>query len=147
MVALGGVLLVSHSSASAARHLRRAFEMGSRTGTPVTGIVENMVGFACEICHSVKPLFPQGENSRVAREASVAIVARLPFDPRFAECSDRGTLFVHEFPEAPVAKQILETARRVEALVSSRGQAPSTAEAAPSMVAQQPQSPLPYSSG
>ena len=53
-------------------------------------------------------------GSRIVREADIPIVARLPFDPRFAESSDRGRIFVSEFSEAPIAKQLTEMARQID---------------------------------
>ncbi len=120
MVMPTGVLLVARPSADDARGLGRIFAMRARLALPILGVVENMVGFNCNSCRSVRPLFPEGEVSRVTREAGIEIVARLPFDPRFAESSERGRPFVQEYADAPIAKQIAEMARRVEALISAR---------------------------
>lgn len=115
-----GVLLVTRPSADDARGLARIFAMRKRLGLPTLGVVENMVGFSCNNCRSVRPLFPEGEVSRVTREAGIEIVARLPFDPRFAESCERGRPFVQEYPDAPLAKQIAEMARRVAAEINAR---------------------------
>jgi ATP-binding protein involved in chromosome partitioning len=113
---VNGILLVTRPSVSAARHVCSAFDTSTAMGVPVLGVVENMVGFSCEICRSVKPLFPEGETSRVVRERLVPLIARLPFDPRFAECSERGTPFVHQYADTPMARQLAEVARQVESL-------------------------------
>lgn len=115
-----GVILVSHPSANAARAMRRAFERNSAAGAALLGVVENMVGFSCDHCRSVRPLFPDGEVSRIAREAGLPIVARLPFDPRFAESSDRGKVFVSEYPDSPMAKQLIAMARQIETLLADK---------------------------
>jgi ATP-binding protein involved in chromosome partitioning len=127
LTALTGVLLVSHPSASAARHLGRTLKMGA----PVVGILENMVGFDCASCRSVRPLFPQGDTSRVARELSVPVLGRFPFDPRFAESCDRATVFVREYPQAPMTKQLGEAARAIELILAERTRAPRTEGPAP----------------
>ena len=115
-----GVLLVTHASGSAATAIRHALDINKDIAAPIIGAIENMVAFGCDNCRSVRPLFPQGETSRIAREAEIPIVARLPFDPRFAESSDRGRIFVSEFSETPIAKQLTEMARQIDALVTAR---------------------------
>ncbi len=115
-----GVILVTNPSANAARAAASAFEMNSKTDAALLGTVENMVGFTCDNCRSVRPLFPDGEISRAAREAEVQILARLPFDPRLAESCDRGKVFVSENPETPIAKQLIEMAKKIDALLAAR---------------------------
>ncbi|HXR25942.1 MAG TPA: P-loop NTPase [Candidatus Binataceae bacterium] len=115
-----GVILVTHTSGSAATAIRHALEMNKDIAAPIVGAIENMVAFGCDNCRSVRPLFPQGEAARIAREADLPIVARLPFDPRFAESSDRGRIFVSEFPDTPLGKQLTEMARRIDVILTAR---------------------------
>jgi ATP-binding protein involved in chromosome partitioning len=127
-----GVILVTHTSGSAAVAIRHALDMNKEIAAPIVGAIENMVAFGCDNCRSVRPLFPQGEAARVVREADIPIVARLPFDPRFAESSDRGRIFVSEFSEAPIAKQLTEMARQIDAILIARNRkAAEVAAAAP----------------
>ena len=115
-----GVVLVTHASGSAAAAIRHLLDMNKDIAAPIVGTIENMVAFGCDNCRSVRPLFPQGETSRIAREADIPVVARLPFDPRFAESSDRGRIFVSEFPDTPIAKQLTEMARQIDAILTAR---------------------------
>jgi ATP-binding protein involved in chromosome partitioning len=115
-----GVILVTHTSGSAAIAIRHALDMNKEIAAPIIGAIENMVAFGCDNCRSVRPLFPQGEAARVAREADIPIVARLPFDPRFAESSDRGKIFVSEFSDTPIGKQLTEMARQIDALLTAK---------------------------
>jgi ATP-binding protein involved in chromosome partitioning len=115
-----GVILVTHTSGSAAVAIRHALDMNKEIAAPIVGAIENMVAFGCDNCRSVRPLFPQGEAARVVREADLPIVARLPFDPRFAESSDRGRIFVSEFSDAPIAKQLSEMARQIDGILTAR---------------------------
>jgi ATP-binding protein involved in chromosome partitioning len=115
-----GVVLVTHASGSAAAAIRHALDMNKDIAAPIIATIENMVAFGCDNCRSVRPLFPQGETTRIAREAEIPVVARLPFDPRFAESSDRGRIFVTESSDTPIAKQLTEMARQIEALLTAR---------------------------
>jgi ATP-binding protein involved in chromosome partitioning len=115
-----GVILVTHPSGSGAVAMRHALDMNKEIAAPIIGTIENMVAFACDTCRSVRPLFPHGETSRIARDADIPIIARLPFDPRFAESSDRGRIFVSESSDAPIGKQLTEMARQIDAMLTAR---------------------------
>jgi ATP-binding protein involved in chromosome partitioning len=120
MAALDGVLLLSHPSADDANAARHAIEIGRAIGAPIAGIVENMVGFNCDGCRTTRPLWPDGDLHAVAREAAVPIIARLAFEPRLADSSARGVLFVREYGLTPTGKALADIASRVEALVPAR---------------------------
>jgi ATP-binding protein involved in chromosome partitioning len=115
---LTGIVLVSHPSESGLQASRAAMRAAARTHTPVIGIIENMTGFFCANCHSVRPLLPQGDMSALEREPGAQVIGRLPFDPRLAEACDRGVQFVREYPAAPLAKQLVELAGRLDELTA-----------------------------
>jgi len=126
MVALDGVLLLSHPSAQNSRATRQAIEIGRAIGAPIVGIVENMAGFNCDACRAVRPLWPEGDLHSVAREFAVPILARLAFEPRLADSSDRGVLFVREYGSTPTGKVLADIAGQVEAMVATRSRAADT---------------------
>lgn len=115
-----GVMLITHASGSGASALRHLLDMNKEIGAPIVGAIENMVAFGCDNCRSVRPLFPHGETSGIARAADIPIVARLTFDPRFAESPERGKIFVNEFPETPIGKQLTEMARQIDAMLTAK---------------------------
>jgi ATP-binding protein involved in chromosome partitioning len=123
MVSLDGVLLLSHPSEHASHAARHAIEISSSIGAPIVGIVENMIGFNCDGCRSVRPLWPEGNLHGVAREHKVPIIARLAFEPRLADSSDRGALFVREYASTPTGKSLLDLASQVEAMITTRARA------------------------
>src|ERR1700674_1658759 len=57
---LTGFVLLSHPSQLGVQSAKGALETAARAATPVLGIIENMTGFFCESCHSVRPLLPHG---------------------------------------------------------------------------------------
>ena len=119
MVSLDGVLLLSHPSEHASHAARHAIEISSSIGAPIVGIVENMIGFNCDGCRQVRPLWPEGNLHGVAREHKVPIIARLAFEPRLADSSDRGALFVREYASTPTGKSLLDLANQVEAMIAT----------------------------
>src|SRR5215469_3801497 len=123
MMTVDGVLLVTHPSAQDTAAARNAIKIGRATGIPIVGIVENMAGFNCDGCRSVRPLWPEGDLQGVAREASLPIMARLGFEPRLADSTDRGTPFVREHASTPTGKALADLANQVDAIVSARTRA------------------------
>jgi hypothetical protein len=125
-MALDGVMLLSHPSTQDTAAARRLMKIGSAIGVPIVGIVENMVGFNCDGCRSVRPLFPEGDLHGVAREAAVPILARLAFEPRLADSSDRGVLFVREYASTPTGKALADIANHVDVMIAARIRAADT---------------------
>lgn len=113
-IVIDAAIFVTQSSEVSWRATRGAIKIAAADKIPVLGVIENMTGFNCDSCHTVRPLMPGGNGAGMAHEAGVPILARLPFDPRLAESCDRGTIFVREYSEVPLAKHIVELARQIE---------------------------------
>lgn len=126
MMTVDGVLLVTHPSAQDTTAARNAIRIGRAAGVPIVGIVENMAGFNCDGCRSVRPLWPEGDLQGIAREASVPVLARLGFEPRLADSTDRGVPFVREHASTPIGKALAELANQVDAIVAARTRAAAT---------------------
>ena len=50
---------------------------------------------------------------------AIKLLGRLPFDPRFAESSDRGAIFVREYADTPLAKQLVAVALAIDQATAS----------------------------
>ena len=116
------LLLFTHSSELSARALRPAIGLASQHANGVIGVIENMAGFRCDGCHQVRPLMPYGAVAARVRDAGAALLERLPFDPRFAETCDRGVIFVREYAQSPLAKQIGALAQLIDKAAQARGE-------------------------
>jgi ATP-binding protein involved in chromosome partitioning len=125
---VSGALLLTHTSGLASAAMRKAFEYSLASGINFVGVIENMAGFNCEECRSVRPLWPEGEVASIAAGASVRLLGRLAFDPRLAESSDRGIIFVREHAATPTGKGLAEMAAQLETHLAAR-----TREAAPAL--------------
>lgn len=126
MMKLDGVLLLTHTSTQDTSAARNAMKIIGALGAPVVGVVENMVGFNCDGCRSVRPLWPEGDLHGIAREANVPILGRLAFEPRLADSTDHGVLFVREYASTPTGKVLAEIANQLEAIVAARTRAATT---------------------
>jgi Mrp family chromosome partitioning ATPase len=127
LVELAGVLIVTRPSDAAVRATQRAVETMVQAHVPVLGIVENMLGFNCDSCHTVRPLFPEGAAGGLSvQSGDTSIHARLPFDPRLADSCERGVLFVREYPDTPLAKHFAAIAQTVDRAISRHAAQQST---------------------
>jgi ATP-binding protein involved in chromosome partitioning len=118
-----GIVMVSHSSAQSVKATQQAVRVARRIDVPVIGLIENMAGFNCDGCRSVRPLMPEGNLAGAASDLELPVIGRLPFDPRLAEASDRGRLFIHEFADTPLAKMLIDIAATIERLASAHRRA------------------------
>ena len=116
---LTGFVMLTHPSQLGVESAKTGLEVASRAGVPVLGLIENLTGFYCESCRSVRPLLPHGEMAAMVARKGPPIIGRLPFDPRLAEACDHGVPFVKEFADAPLARQITEAAGRIEELLAT----------------------------
>ncbi len=104
------VLLVSIPSALARGVVARSVSALGALPNRLLGHVENMSGYACAGCGTVRPLFPE---SRETAELDLPCLGRVPFDPQLAALSDEGRA-ITEVPEAgPVAAALAEIARNL----------------------------------
>jgi ATP-binding protein involved in chromosome partitioning len=115
-----GLVVVTNSPGLSARAARMMGEYATANGMSVIGLIENMAGFSCDGCRSVRPLLPQGAIAPVANELGVPLLQHLSFDPHLAETSDRGVLFVREYSDTPLAKQLLLIAQAVDRTIKSK---------------------------
>lgn len=83
----------------------------------VVGYVENMSGYLCPDCGTIKPLFPETPE---AVALDLPCLGRVPFDPSLAFACDRGVA-ISDLPESSATRSLAAIAGRlVESLESSR---------------------------
>src|SRR5258705_12497428 len=97
--------------------------MGWLCATSGVGVSENLVGCNGDGCHSVRPLMPRGGLAAVSNAAGIPVLGRLPFDPRMAECCDRGVIFIREYADTPLARQLTALAQSIDLAAIPRIQA------------------------
>jgi ATP-binding protein involved in chromosome partitioning len=104
------VLLVSIPSALARGVVARSVSALAALPNRLLGHVENMSGYACAGCGTVRPLFPE---SREAAELALPCLGRVPFDPQLAALSDEGRAITEVAEASPVAAALAEVARNL----------------------------------
>jgi ATP-binding protein involved in chromosome partitioning len=102
------VVLVSIPSALARGVVARSISALTPLPNRLLGYVENMSGYACAGCGTVRPLFPE---DREAAELALPCLGRIPFDPQLAALSDDGRAITEVAEAGPVAAALAEAGR------------------------------------
>jgi ATP-binding protein involved in chromosome partitioning len=85
----------------------------SKGSNRVHGYVENMSGYYCHDCKSIKPLFgTDGPASPESAALGIPCLGTVPFDPELARCCDRG-LRLADRPDTPAARALDHVAQRL----------------------------------
>jgi len=88
--------------------VRRSVNFCAQTGNPVLGLVENMSGLKCPHCDEIVDVFASGGGERLAREAEVPFLGRIPLDPEVVRNADQGRVTMSEGADTPAAKAYSE---------------------------------------
>ena len=98
-------LLVTTPQEVSAADVRKSISFCRQLQLPVVGVVENMSGFVCPHCGEVTYIFKQGGGEKMAKDAGIPFLGRLPLDPAVGDASDAGKTFLRTAPQnSPVVK-------------------------------------------
>jgi ATP-binding protein involved in chromosome partitioning len=89
-----GAIVVTTPQAVATFDVRKSIDFCRKLDLPVTGVIENMSGFACPHCGQVTDIFGSGGGEKMAKETDVPCLGRIPLEPGFVTHSDNGRAIV-----------------------------------------------------
>ena len=72
--------------------VNKAVSMANMMNIPIIGVVENMSYVKCPDCGKKIEVFGKSKLDGVAQKFNLPILARLPIDPKVAECYDAGKM-------------------------------------------------------
>lgn len=107
---LAGTIVVTIASDVSQLIVRKAITVAAGTGAPVLGLVENMAG-----------MFPGPPAERLAADAGVPWLGRVPFDPELARAADAGEPFATAAPDRPAARALRRVATVVRTALERTG--------------------------
>lgn len=111
---LGGVVVVTIPSAVSQLIVKKSVTMARDIlKVPIIGVVENMASYICQHCGEAEPLFSVDGSLDTAFQQG--LLGSVPFDPRLARSGDHGTLYLHEYPDAPASRALMQVAEKVQA--------------------------------
>ena len=117
-VPISGAVLVTTPQEVALLDVGKAYAMLKRMNVPVTGIVENMAGFACAHCNQVTEIFGRGGGERFAREHGIEFLGSVPLDVTVRQGADVGIPAVAQREPGPAAVALTSLAQIVAARMS-----------------------------
>jgi ATP-binding protein involved in chromosome partitioning len=101
---LYGALIVTTPQDVATADVRRSLAFCRQLDLDVLGVVENMSGFVCPHCGESTDIFKAGGGQRMAEEAGVPFLGRIPLDPAVAEAGDQGEFFMDRHAQSATGK-------------------------------------------
>jgi Mrp family chromosome partitioning ATPase len=96
-------IIVTSPQDVAVDDVRRSITFCRQLSTPILGIVENLSGFACPSCGAVHEIFSSGGGEKLAAEAGVPFLGRIPIDPEVARSGDDGDVYLAVAGKSPAA--------------------------------------------
>ncbi len=103
--------------------VRRSVNFCAQTGNPVLGLIENMSGLKCPHCGETVDVFASGGGERLAQEAEVPFLGRIPLDPEVVRNADQGRVTMSENADTPAAKAYGEIVNTIVQTAPSSGNA------------------------
>ena len=69
-----------------------------------------MSGFVCPLCKSESQIFrpTTGDAEGFAKETGIALLGKVPLDPRISQSADYGLNFLDEYPDSPTCVTYLD---------------------------------------
>ena len=96
-------LIVTSPQDVAVDDVRRSITFCHQLSTPIIGIVENLSGFVCPSCGAIHEIFSTGGGEKLANEAGVPFLGRIPIEPEVARSGDDGDVFLAVAGKSPSA--------------------------------------------
>lgn len=119
-VPLSGVVIVSTPQDMALIDAKKAFDMFTKTNTPVLGLIENMSYFACPHCGEHSHIFGHGGAKQTAGEKGIPFLGEIPLHLDIRTHADDGTPIVIAKPDGEHAKAYISIAEKLtKALVGA----------------------------
>lgn len=109
---LSGVVVVTIPSEVSQLIVKKSITMARDVlKVPIIGIVENMAFYICQHCGEEGPLFAVDETLDKTFQQSV--LGSIPFDPKLARCSDKGTPYIDKYPDTPASQALMQVAEKI----------------------------------
>ena len=93
--------------------VKKSIDFVRKLNLELLGIVENMSGLSCPHCGKEIPLFKKGGGEKLAKEMDLTFLGAIPIDPEIVKASDKGVLYVENFPDSPATKALKKIADKI----------------------------------
>jgi len=114
---VAGAIIVTTPQDVAVLDARKSICFAKELKIPVVGIIENMSGFTCPRCGNEIDIFKRGGGETAAKELNVSFLGRVPFQPEFVECADRGTPFAALGEKSKTAETFMGIVEKIKGFI------------------------------
>lgn len=104
-----GIIVVTSPQELVSMIVAKAVNMAKKMNIPILGLVENMSYLTCPDCAKRISVFGESRIDEIAKTNDLAVLAKIPIDPRIAGAVDEGTAEYLEAPWLDAAVQAIET--------------------------------------
>ena len=104
-----GIIIVTSPQDLVSMIVSKAVKMANMMHIPVLGFVENYSYLQCPDCGKKISVFGKSHLDEVAAKFGLPILARLPIDPKVAECYDSGLM---ETADTEALKEAIEAVKK-----------------------------------
>ena len=105
-----GIVIVTSPQDLVSMIVGKAVKMAHMMNIPIIGLVENMSYFKCPDCGKEYEIYGKSHVKEEAKEFEIPYYAKLPIDPNFAACVDKGEI---EFLDVSALNNIAEAIEKI----------------------------------
>ncbi len=109
-VKVKGAIAVTTPQDVALLDVKKAVSMFDKLNIPVMGVIENMSYFVCHNCGTKHFIF-SGNQTDTGDKLGIPVLGKIPIDTAIREGGDKGLPVVVGYPESPVSKAFMDTAK------------------------------------
>lgn len=92
-----GIIVVASPQELVSMIVAKAVKMAEMMNVPILGLIENMSYVECPDCGKRINIFGESHVDEIAEKHGLKVLAKMPIDPRLAQCADAGA--VETYPE------------------------------------------------
>lgn len=107
---IDGIVIVTSPQDLVTMIVGKAVKMAHLMNVPILALIENMSYFKCPDCGKEYEIFGKSHVETAAREFEIPNFAKLPIDPNFAKCVDKGEI---EFLDVSALSHIADVIEKI----------------------------------
>jgi ATP-binding protein involved in chromosome partitioning len=93
--------------------VRKSINFCKQVNLKVLGVVENMSGFVCPKCGERIDMFSSGGGEKLAKDAGIPFLGRIPLDPEVVKSGDQGRPYLAAARDTETGRAYREVVDRV----------------------------------
>ena len=97
-IPIDGIVIVASPQELVSMIVAKAVKMANMMKVNIFGLVENMSYFKCPDNGKEYKIFGESHIDEIAKEYNLPVLAKIPIDPKLANCCDKGLIETYNIP-------------------------------------------------